>query len=85
MAARYGGTGTLVRKRTLLREKVERESKAPRYVGLTTFSEMTGFDRRNLGYWLRSGYIWVPTPAVLFGEKRSPVGNPTSCAPGNQV
>lgn len=68
--------GALPRKRVLLRERIARESDAPRYVGWAYFSKLTGFDSRHLSYWLRAGTVWVPTPTVLLGEQGRPGWEP---------
>lgn len=51
------------------RDKVERHSIAPRYIGVTAFAECARTDVATFSRWVIHGPIWIPNPAVSLGAQ----------------
>jgi hypothetical protein len=60
------------RKATELRQRVESASDAPRYLSITEFAKRHDVTTQQLNRWMRTGSVWVPTPAVVLGEIERP-------------
>lgn len=57
------------RKAAALRDQVEAASEAPRYLSIGEFAVTADVTLRQLNRWRQSGSVWVPTPAVLLGDR----------------
>ena len=55
-----------------LRKRVESASVAPRFLSITEFATRKGVTTQQLNRWMRTGSVWVPTPAVVLGEIERP-------------
>lgn len=68
-----------MRPRTTSKMAIERKSKAPRYLGLSSFALRADVDLARLTRWRHEGPVWVPNPDVHLGEQLRPGWSP-ECA-----